>query len=95
MNIDKSKIKPNTPVVCSEGGQFATVDHLAAGDTIQLMKDGKGQAHFIPMKWVTSVDEKVHIDRPGGQAMKEWATTAPPFGGTPTAPKAVSPNAKP
>jgi hypothetical protein len=27
------------------------------------------------MSWVTKVDEKVHIDRPGDQAMREWSTT--------------------
>ena len=42
-------------------------------DSIKLAKDDKGQHHYIPMKWVTSVDDKVHIDRPGGQAMKEWS----------------------
>jgi hypothetical protein len=24
------------------------------------------------VSWVTSVDDKVHIDRPGQQAMEEW-----------------------
>jgi hypothetical protein len=46
-------------------------------DTIKLAKDDKGQHHYIPMKWVTSVDDKVHVDRPGTQAMKEWSTEAP------------------
>jgi hypothetical protein len=27
------------------------------------------------MKWVTSVGDKVHIDRPGDQAMREWSET--------------------
>jgi hypothetical protein len=27
------------------------------------------------MEWVTRVDEHVHVDRPGDQAMKEWSTT--------------------
>ncbi len=51
---------------------------MATGsDTIKLAKDDKGQHHYIPMKWVTSVDDKVHVDRPGTQAMKEWSTDAP------------------
>jgi hypothetical protein len=29
------------------------------------------------MSWVTSVDDKVHVDRPGDQAMREWSTTMP------------------
>lgn len=72
-----SKIKEHMPVVCSDGGQFATVDHLDAGSTIKLTKDDKDQHHWIPTNWVTSVDDKVHVDRPGDQAMKDWSTTEP------------------
>ena len=42
---------------------------------IKLSKDANGRHHYIPLTWVTSVDDKVHIDRPGEQAMKEWSTT--------------------
>jgi hypothetical protein len=70
----KTLIKPHMPVVCSEDGQFATVDHLQGTDQIKLTKDKSGKHHFIPLVWVTAVDDKVHIDRPGGQAMKEWTT---------------------
>ena len=79
MNIDKTKIKEDMPVVCSDNQQFATVDHLDGGDIIKLTKDKSGQHHWIPLSWVTTVDEKVHVDRPGDQAMKEWMT-APPVG---------------
>lgn len=64
-------IKPHMPVVCSEEGQFATVDHLE-GDLVKLTRDQTGHHHYIPVSWVTSVDDKVHIDRPGKQAMEEW-----------------------
>ncbi len=64
--INVQQIKPNMPVVCSQDGQFAVVDHLEGQDSIKLKKDKAGKHHFIP------VDEKVHIDRPGEQAMKEW-----------------------
>lgn len=71
-------IKPHMPVVCSEHGQFATVDHLEGTASIKLAKDTRGQAHYIPLAWVTSVDDKVHIDRPGDQAMAEWRTQPVP-----------------
>ncbi len=76
-------IKPHMAVVCSENGQFATVDHVEGTDLIKLAKDKSGQHHFIPLAWVTSVDDKVHVDRPGDQAMREWTTS-------PTPPKAES-----
>lgn len=74
--INANQVKPNTPVVCSKNGQFAVVDHMEGADSIKLNKDAKGQPHYIPLSWVTSIDDKVHIDRTGDQAMREW-TTAP------------------
>lgn len=74
--IDANQIKPNTPVVCTNNRQFAVVDHMEGKDTIKLNKDASGQHHYIPLSWVTAVDQQVHIDRPGDQAMREW-TTAP------------------
>ncbi|MGB4863996.1 MAG: DUF2171 domain-containing protein [Tepidiformaceae bacterium] len=73
--METSKIKEHMPVVCSENGQFATVDRVE-GDMIKLTKDDAGQHHYIPVSWVTSVDDKVHIDRPGDVAMREWKTAA-------------------
>ena len=75
--IDTSQIKPHMPVVCSNNGQFATVDHMDANNSIKLTKDDSGQHHWIPADWVTRVDEHVHIDRPGKQAMREWYTDVP------------------
>jgi hypothetical protein len=79
--IDAKVIKPNTPVVCSNGGEFALVDHVEGSTAIKLKKDDSGQHHYIPLSWVTAVDHAVHVDRPGKQAMKEWSTT-PPNGST-------------
>jgi hypothetical protein len=72
-------IKQAMPVVCSEHGQFAVVDHLEGSDTIKLAKDGSGLHHYIPLTWVTAVDDKVHIDRSGDQAMQEWSTARVAF----------------
>jgi hypothetical protein len=70
-------IKPHMPVVCSNNRQFAVVDHVEGRDYIKLAKDDKGQHHYIPLTWVSSVDDKVHVDRPGDQAMSEWETIPP------------------
>lgn len=73
--MDTTKIKPNMPVVCSENGQFAVIDHMEGTDSIKLKKDKAGQHHYIPTSWVTSVDDKVHVDRTGDQAMQAWSTS--------------------
>ena len=72
-------IREHMPVVCSNGGQFGTVDKVE-GNSIKLTKDESGQHHWIPTDWVTNVDDKVHVDRPGKQAMQEWNTAAPMTG---------------
>ncbi len=74
--INPSQIKPKTPVVCSKDGQFAVVDHMEGTDSIKLAKDDKGVHHFIPLAWVTKVDDKVHVDRTGDEAMRQWSTDA-------------------
>jgi hypothetical protein len=73
--INANQIKPHMPVVCSNDGQFATVDHVEGQDQIKLAKGKDGKHHYIPMSWVTTVDDKVHVDRPGDQAMREWSDT--------------------
>jgi len=75
--IKPNQIKPNTPVVCSKQGQFGVVDHMQGTDAIKLNKDDKGVHHFIPMSWVTSVDDKVHINLTSDEAMKRWTTALP------------------
>lgn len=73
--ISAEDIKPGMPVVCSQGGQFATVDHMEGTDEIKLKKDTFGIHHYIPLNWVISTaDEKVKVDRPGEQAMQMWST---------------------
>ena len=66
------------PVVCSQDGQFGIVDHLEGQDQIKLKRDKNGRHHYIPLSWVRSVDDKIHVDRPGDQAMKEWSETPGP-----------------
>ena len=73
--VSSNDIRPDAPVVCSKDGQFATFDHMQDGNVIKLKRDKDGQHHYIPLSWVTKVDDKVHVDRPGTEAMKLWSTT--------------------
>ena len=73
--MNAKDIKPDMPVVCSEDGQFASVDHMENDTTIKLKRDDEGNHHYIPLDWVVSVVKgKVKVDRPGPQAMREWST---------------------
>lgn len=75
--VNPQQIQPQMPVVCSNNGQFAVVDHMEGEDTIKLARDKSGKHHYIPLDWVTFVDDKVHVDRPGPQAMQEWSEEPP------------------
>ena len=78
--VNPSQIKQSMPVVCSNEIKFAVVDGMEGNDWIRLRQDGSGMQHYIPLSWVRTVDEQVHIDRPGKQAMQQWSTT-PSFDG--------------
>src|SRR5437764_14799412 len=56
-------IRPHMVVVSSDEDEIATVDHIEGKSSIKLTKDEDGSHHYIPLTWVTSVDERVHIDR--------------------------------
>ncbi|MBS2015095.1 MAG: DUF2171 domain-containing protein [Deltaproteobacteria bacterium] len=72
--VNTSQIKPHMSVVCSNDKEFAKVDHVE-GKSLKLTKDASGQHHYIPLDWVKTVDDKVHVDRPGDQVMKAWTTS--------------------
>jgi hypothetical protein len=74
--MNKNEIREDMPIVCSDNKQFAVVDKVE-GDSIKVTKDDKDVHHYIPMSWVKMVDDKVHIDRPGDQAMREWSEKPP------------------
>ena len=76
--MQSNQIQPDMPVVCSQDGQFAEVDHMEGEDTIKLKRDVEGNHHYIPLSWVTSVEDgKVKIDRPGEEAMQQWSDSSP------------------
>lgn len=73
--INTNSIKPDMPVVASDDGKFAEVDHLEGKDTIKLKRDKSGQHHYIPLSWVASTDNgRVKVDRLGEEVMKKWST---------------------
>jgi len=74
--LDPTQIREHMPVVGSNGAQFGTVDHID-GSYVKLIKDGGEQHHWIPLSWVTSVDDAVHLDRSDQQAMQDWLSERP------------------
>jgi len=63
-------------IVGSFGGYVGKVEQVE-GNCIRLAHEDPepgGDYHFIPLKWVDSVDEVVHLNRPFDDAMREWET---------------------
>lgn len=71
-----SQIKEHMEIVGSNDQFFAIVDNVE-GDAIKITKDAEGRHHYIPMSWVDHVDEHVHLNVPGDQAMQQWTTEEP------------------
>ena len=71
------QIQDHMSVVCSDGTQFATVDHLDGENSIKLTRDEDGNHHWIPISWVKDVTDVVQLDRPVTQVQEEWSDSAP------------------
>jgi hypothetical protein len=73
-NTAKELIRPHMSVVASDGAELPSVDHIEGRNSIALAKDDAGIHHFIPLEWVQSVDDRVHLDHTLVQVQKEWST---------------------
>jgi hypothetical protein len=70
---DTASIREHMPVFGSCGNRLGDVDRVE-GQSIKLTRNSSsdGQHHYIPMNWVESVDDKVHLNKDCGEAKKEW-----------------------
>lgn len=75
--LDLSKIKAGLLAVGSDNVQFGVVDHVEGSLSVKINKDDKGVHHYIPMSWVTKVDDKLYADRSSEQVKRDWKTEAP------------------
>jgi len=67
-------IAEHTEVVGSDGHHVGKVDHVI-GDDIELAKLDLGAGlkhHLIPVSWVSTVDDKVHLTLTRDEAKAAW-----------------------
>jgi len=72
--VNAAEIRPHMSVVGSCGLFMGNVDQVK-GYTIRLTKDSpgaRGQHHFLPLEWVESVDEYVHLAKTCHQVKSNW-----------------------
>ena len=72
--VDPRQIHTGMRVVCARATRFAIVEQIHAPDAIKLQRDENGVHHYIPLSWVTHVDEEVHLDRPRELVVRDWTT---------------------
>lgn len=69
-----AQIKEHMDVISSDKKTVGKVDHMEGTDRIKLAKSGSldGKHHFIPLAWVDHVDQHVHLNKSGADAMSQW-----------------------
>lgn len=66
-------IKEHMTVIASCGKTVGVVDNVAANAIKLTRKDSPDdQHHFIPLSWISHVDNHVHLNRNSKQAMENW-----------------------
>jgi hypothetical protein len=72
-----SEIQPHMDVISSCGCKMGKVDHLEGG-AIKLTRNDSpdGKHHFVPIGWVSRVDEHVHLTKNAVDAQQEWKSDA-------------------
>jgi hypothetical protein len=70
-------VKERMDVVACCGTKVGVVDHVE-GQSIKLTRNDSpdGQHHFIPMSWVESVDNKVHLTKNSVETQQGWKPDA-------------------
>lgn len=73
--IESTQIKEHMEVLSSDGKHVGRVDHVK-GAEIELAKmdlQAMGKHHLIPLSWVESVDDKVHLSLDREEAKARWS----------------------
>ena len=70
-------IREHMDVIGSDGVIVGKVDHVQ-GTQIKLTKssDVSGQHHFIPLDWVSQVDQQVRLSKSARDAKAQWKVAA-------------------
>lgn len=72
--MQSEAIREHMEVIGADEEHVGTVDSIE-GSHIKLTKSDPisgGEHHYIPLAWVDSVDEKVHLSMDAEEAIAEW-----------------------
>jgi hypothetical protein len=69
-----ASIREHMEVIASCGKHVGVVDHLESNSVKLTKSDPKaaGKHHFIPLDWVASVDQHVHLNKNSEEVFRDW-----------------------
>jgi hypothetical protein len=70
--INPTQIQKHMDVVSSQNEPLGSVDHIQ-GSELKLVRDVLGQHHFVPIAWIASIDDKIHLTRSAEEVERLWA----------------------
>jgi hypothetical protein len=76
--MNAQNIREHMEVISSCGCHVGTIDRVE-GDDIKLTKndpEAAGQHHYIPVDWVESVDNQVHLRKNAEEVRRDWIPEA-------------------
>jgi|GEM_PF-462438 len=73
--VNAAAIRNGMPVIASDGEPVGAVDGVE-GDRLKLTRKDSldNRHHFIPLAWVASADERVHLNRSRADVMAGWGS---------------------
>jgi hypothetical protein len=73
-----ANIREHMDVIASCGKHVGVVDHVES-NSVKLTKsdpNAAGKHHFIPLEWVASVDQHVHLNKNSEEVFRDWKAEA-------------------
>jgi hypothetical protein len=70
--INPTQIQKHMDVVSSRNEPLGSVDHVQ-GSSVKLVRDAVGQHHLVPIAWIESIDDKIHLTRSAEEVERLWA----------------------
>ncbi len=75
--VSPAAVKEHMDVIASCGMKVGVVDRVDGGAVKLTQRDSPdGLHHFIPLSWVSKVDDKVHLSKNSVEAKAGWKPTA-------------------
>ena len=74
-----ASIHEHMEVIASCGKHVGVVDHME-GNLVKLTKSDPtsgGSHHFIPLEWVATVDQQLHLNKNSEEVFRDWKSDEP------------------